>query len=1109
MEIDAPKINKKDNQYIQYQKIYEHYLTELGSCVAILMHSGTVYNIFDVEVNNKPTNNSAVLANILGLDYKVHRTTPLSETNPLKAGFPIYVLDKYCNKLLSANYSIVIIEERESNTKPKQRYVDRILTPGVSTNIFSHKANNVVSLFIENQKPRERLMRLDKLSLIYGISSLDVSTNESFIFECATSQNQNEDAMEEIFRFLHSMRCREISINLINFNFNNVDIEVEKKRITKYFTNVLELNKYFVHTFTINEIDSNWTTACYQNNALKATFKNKITNVGTTALEYLGIEYTSTAATSYIILLEYIRVRNPLLLSNLKIPQNWQSDEFLILTHNALEQLNLISSNKKDASLYNIINNTTTPMGKRLLEHTLVRPFQNEKILKEMYDQTENLVISGFEIINTITKSLRGIVDIRRYHRKMDLEQLSPFELNKLISSYDDIINLMKTIKNSTQLPTLSDEIITQFTSYCGNFDCIFNEDILCTEKSSKSITRNIFQLGVVTEIDEIIDQVEEIRGGVEQIATNLAHIIDPYVKEEKIFKLVKIIKPNKGGCYLEVSNKIRGMIEFYTSCINNSDDINRIIKHKSIDDLCKLNSKNIRDPHLKKYCESLLRKNKTAAADPVGFLTSNEIKLIQSLSFTPLKSKAKCFTPQITKIEASGEEIINRFHNLITGYFNSIVSKLYNINNDMLSDITEWVAKIDLLKSNATTAIKNRYNKPTIVENDHSFIEATAVRHPIIEQIQDDIIYIPNNVYIGKERSNGVLIYGVNNGGKSSYLKSVGLNVILAQAGMFVAAEDFKFKPFKNIITRLSGMDNMQRGQGSYAVEMSELCTVMNQSGPDTLVLGDEICRGTEHKSALNIVGASIVRLCQKRVNFIFSTHLRSIPDIEKVDILTKGNLPSLKYCYFTTILDRKTDEVIFEYKLRDGLGKSLYGIEIAEMMGLDQETCKLAYEFRNIMENPKTHGIPLGGKTKTRYNTKVMKGICEIENCEEPAIDSHHIEPQKSADKNGYIKHFHKNRAFNFSNLCKKHHLEQDDFSSENKITGKVQTANGAKLRFTNEYKYNGNPTNYDPKNDYDFVQKDNYCYSPEDLPKNDIVICFYDQKLNKHTVNDFIKK
>ncbi|MFS8159336.1 MAG: MutS-related protein, partial [Candidatus Roizmanbacteria bacterium] len=484
--------------------------------------------------------------------------------------------------------------------------------------------------------------------------------------------------------------------------------------------------------------------------------------------------------------------------------------------------------------------------------------------------------------------------------------------------------------------------------------------------------------------------------------------------------KLVKIKKPASGGTFFEINNKLKGLLEYYRN--------GQTMKYANLQDFIYHNRDDLSDSDLID-CANKTKFKKDYEPSAMIELTQEELKLLRSLKFIRMSTKTKVYSTIIQDIETNGTQYVDEFTTFMTDIFATLMAELYNPYEDVLQIIVNWVAQVDLLRSHALTAMTNNYVRPSLAQGvtceTPSYVEAKEVRHPIVEKIHEHIRYMPNDVSLGSQSgdNNGLFLCSTNNGGKSTYLKSVGLNVILAQCGMFVAASSFTFNPFKNLITRLSGTDNMYKRQGSFAVEMSELCTVMNQGNNKTLVLGDEICRGTETDSASDIVAASAIELCHRGINFIFSTHLKTIEQVD--EIMQCVVAKKLRYMHFSTTILPDTQEVVFEHKLREGSGQKLYGIEIAEIMGLDPKVVSLSYQLRNRRQNPNTHDIPLGGKQKSRYNSKKLLGLCEIKECERKAIDTHHINGQCTADANGKIEHFHKDEVHNLVGLCKECHL------------------------------------------------------------------------------------
>ena len=153
-------------------------------------------------------------------------------------------------------------------------------------------------------------------------------------------------------------------------------------------------------------------------------------------------------------------------------------------------------------------------------------------------------------------------------------------------------------------------------------------------------------------------------------------------------------------------------------------------------------------------------------------------------------------------------------------------------------------------------------------------------MRHPIIERLPFSPEYVTNDITLGKDSKDGILLFGTNACGKSTLMKSLGVSIILAQAGLFVPCTSFTFNPYKTIYTRIWGNDNIFKGLSTFAVEMSELRTILKQSNQNSLILGDELCSGTESTSALSIFAAGLERLHEIGSSFIFATHFHEILD-------------------------------------------------------------------------------------------------------------------------------------------------------------------------------------------------------------------------------------
>jgi DNA mismatch repair protein MutS len=373
----------------------------------------------------------------------------------------------------------------------------------------------------------------------------------------------------------------------------------------------------------------------------------------------------------------------------------------------------------------------------------------------------------------------------------------------------------------------------------------------------------------------------------------------------------------------------------------------------------------------------------------------------------------------------------------LVSNYYHKFIEIFLNTFDEDFDKIIKGVEMIDFYSANAQNAVNLNYCRPKIETKPESFLHASKLRHPIIEYIQKDVQYVPNDV-IFNENNKGLILYGINASGKSSFMKSIGISIIMAQSGMFVAAEEFTFYPFLNIHSRISNHDNMYKKQSTFTVEMSELRNILNSSTNRSLVIGDELCSGTESVSAISLVSAGIIQLSKLDANFIFATHLHELSSIKEIGKIKKVRIKHLSVSYCS-----ETNTIFYDRVIKDGSGDTLYGLEVCKSLDLGSEFLCVANNIRNSII--KKHSV-LNAK-KSKYNSKIFKDICSL--CKKEADDIHHIKHQKNADKNNMIDStFHKNVEFNLVALCKDCH--QQVHSGKIHIDEYVQTDKGVKLLY-----------------------------------------------------------
>lgn len=337
---------------------------------------------------------------------------------------------------------------------------------------------------------------------------------------------------------------------------------------------------------------------------------------------------------------------------------------------------------------------------------------------------------------------------------------------------------------------------------------------------------------------------------------------------------------------------------------------------------------------------------------------------------------------------------------------------------SEQLQKAVQFMIDKDFYSCCKRNATLYNYKKPILLNNSSSMFDYKGVRHPIIERVNDNIKYVSNDVSSEKP----ILLYGLNAAGKSSMMKSIGLNIIMAQSGMYTAVDEMSFSPYTKLFTRIGHVDDLYMGKSTFVCEMSELRNILSKADATSLVLGDELCCGTEHESATAIVSSTIDNLITKECMFIFTTHLHDlVVEKERVNVchLHVENVDGVLY---------------YDRKLRIGSGSPLYGLEVCQHLGFDQDFLKKAFDYRN-KNKTESHNTDI---VISKYNSKVIRDECKL--CGKVADDVHHITEQH---KNTYDK----NMKYNLMSVCKECHNKIHD--EQVIVEGFVQTSQGLKLK------------------------------------------------------------
>ena len=946
-----------------------------GKKTIVLMQVGSFFEFYGVNNDAEKIGDPQIITELLNIQLTRRNKAILenSRTNCLMAGFPLNSLKRFINILLTNNYTVILIEQVSEPPNPK-REITQIYSPGTYIDEISQSdPNNIISLYITE----ETCYKTGKCVFSFGLSSIDLSTGSNTIYQGDMFYYEKNAFLEEIYRFIESYNPKEIIISYETLSLTKINIDDIRIKINN-INRVIHYN---------NEIIPSVFNIGYQNTFLKKVFPN---NGILSPIEYINMEKKNYALISYIILLQFSYEHNEKIIDKIKIPQQWEYDEHLILYNNASYQLNIVPVNGQNGqngsckSLFDIIQKTSTNMGKRLLKYRIMNPITNINELNKRYNMIDTFIKSNK--ISDIEKTLNEIVDIERLHRKLSLQILHPYEFLNLSYSYENIQKLIHIIEHNFDISLfdINKDMISIFNNFIKKYESMFDMKEI-GKYGLLNIGNSFFKKGNFTEIDKVQDEIADINSFFEKECIRLSGLIEAGNND-----------------YVKIENNEREGYFFYCTKKRSDILIANISKTKCDKkyEIKKYNGSNVKiiSTELTEYSNKLL-------------LLKDEIKII-------------------TK---------NQYIKILAEYDLEY--------SDMLAEITKFIALVDINKCGAKSAMIYKYNQPVISDknNGKSYFNSKDIRHPIIEVINEGLEYVQNDLELKHATCNGILLYGVNGSGKSSLSKAVGCNIILAQMGFYVPSTQFEYYPYKKIFTRINGDDNIFKGMSSFAVEMDELRSILKYSDNRSIVLGDEICKGTEETSALSIVSASIMRFCEKDVNFIMATHFHKLTELSCINTLN-----NIKFMHLTVSYDSDKQLIIYGRKLEEGPGSNLYGIEIANYIINDDAFITNAKKIRNNILNKDAH--ILQDKT-SNYNNELYVDNCAIcgNNGYSEPLDSHHIKEQHTFSKGD----FNKDKLCNLVILCKDHH---DQVHNGNMIiNGYIDTTDGKKLdyKFTNEKK------------------------------------------------------
>lgn len=847
--------------------------------------------------------------------------------------------------------------------------------------------------------------------MIYiGVANVDIYTGTSSIFEYSEQYiNNNPTTFDELERIFSINSPSEV-ILIGNITLSEMDNIIGYSNIQCDLIHKVPLESDELTGQMAQKIRAqNCEKQIYQKAILEKFYE--ITDFSSFVFNF---NENTFATQAFCYLLDFIYQHNPNLLKKISEPVFESHSNKLILANHTLKQLNIIDDSNytgKHSSVVKMLNAAITSMGKRKFTHNLLSPIIDEGQLNAEYNITDYLLTRECSedtiSYDTIKGILMDIKDISKCMRQIIIKRISPKTMYQLYNNIQSIVVLYNNV--------MFDETITQYLSkhniFCARImaHCElllaflkkrFDLDACKTMDGYHNFDCNFINANINQELDDKTKTLADTNDRLCATRDFFNEIMQSYEKNAKSTEFIKIHETEKTNFTL-VSTKRRCKL------------LQTALKSRAT------NCATIK--YVSSFNSNLCQFDLSTEVDIVDGTASNDCIV---------NAQIKDICKNITIIKLSLKETVNKV-------YNEIVDSM-EMHLPQLEELSNFVATIDVIYAKAHIARKYNFCKPVIDGSaPKSFADIKGLRHCLIEQLNHNELYVSNDILLGK-KCDGVLLYGTNAVGKTSFIRAIGIAVILAQSGLYVPASAFTYKPYHCLFSRIIGNDNIFKGLSTFAVEMTELRNILRLMNENSLILGDELCSGTESISAVSIFVAGIQRMHMARSSFIFATHLHEIVNFDEIVEMDTVHMKHMEVIY-----DKAKDVLVYDRKLKDGPGQNMYGLEVCKSLNLPDDFLQSAYNIR-IKYHPECTGM-LSAKS-THFNAhKIKSAICE--HCKkEVGAEIHHLQHQQDANsdnliiRDGYS--FNKNHVANLITVCEKCH---EHFHNTGKQHKKVMTSAG----------------------------------------------------------------
>ncbi len=792
------------------------------------------------------------------------------------AGIPYHALDSYLHKMVKAGYKVAICEQVEDPKKAKgivKRDVVRVVSPGtvLEDSMLQGKANNFLVTITKGKG--------------YGLAAVDISTGEFL-----ATQIEGKDAEKRLKNEL--------------VRYAPAECLVSQDIGCKGFEDIVSDDL----SCTVTETEPDAFNLDTASNALEEHF-------GESVLDSMPLATSAAGAT--LAYLNEMQKGSVGQIVNIKV---YEINDFMILdavTTRNLELFNNIRDGGKDGTLFDLMDNTLTPMGTRTLRQWLSKPLMDIGEINCRLDSVEWL-FKDRTLRAELREYLKEIRDLERLLARSIHGSANARDLKAIKESLITVPHLLKILEG--KLPEFLSEIKGSMDP-CHDLVSEIEKSIVDDPPMSLK-EGGMIREGYNMELDEIRDLttsggkwMASLEGG-ERRRTGIKSL---RIKYNKVF-----------GYFIEVSKT-----------------------------------------YLDRVPEDYIKKQTLANSE-------------------------RFITPELKEKESQILTATEKSTTLEYEYFCTLREAVAG-RSAALQSTANALGRLDTLASLAELAALNDYNRPKMDTSD--IISIIDGRHPVVESLLPEK-FVPNDTKLDMKRNRVIILTGPNMAGKSTYMRQIALISIMGQMGGFVPAKSASISVVDQIFTRVGAFDDLTRGQSTFMVEMSQVSNILTNATKRSLVLLDEIGRGTSTFDGLSIAWAVAEYAHSKRVGAktIFATHYHQLTELEE---LLDG------VANFNIAVKEQKDDIIFLRKVIPGSTNRSYGVQVAKLAGMPVEVVERAKNLLKEIEDQTIvdlQSAPKPKKRKKTYTQLVMfDEIKKIDPIREELreLDTHHVTPMQALQK------------------------------------------------------------------------------------------------------------